>query len=88
MYTASSSAFRTFATTFELLEVNFFSQEKVLQFPGHRLAVDEPDLLPDESVAEENTNYCKDMSASEGVNADTKTMKMSNLPSHPQEAES
>jgi hypothetical protein len=46
MYTASSSrAYCTFATTFEALKANFFRWEKVLQFPGHRCTVDEPNLV-------------------------------------------
>jgi hypothetical protein len=88
MYTASSlGAYCTFANTFEALKANFFRQEKVLQFPGHRLAVDEPNLVPEEFVAEENVNYCKDMSASEGVNADNKMVKNFNLPLPPQDEE-
>jgi hypothetical protein len=84
MYTISSlHAYCTFTTTFKALEANFFCQEKVLQFPGHRLAIDEPNLVPEEFVAEENVSYCKDVSASDGVNKDDKTVKTSNLPSPP-----
>jgi hypothetical protein len=88
MYTASSlCAYHAFATTFEALEANFFRREKVLQYPGRRRTVDEPDLVPEEFVVEENVNYCKDMSASEGVNTDDKMAKTSNLPSPPQDEE-
>jgi hypothetical protein len=88
MYTASSlGAYRGFATTFTSLEANFFCWEKVLKFPGCRLAIDEPDLIPEEFVAEENVNYCKDASASEGANAGNNMVKTSNLPSPPQEEE-
>jgi hypothetical protein len=78
-------AYRTFATTFKSLKENFFRWEKVLRFPGRRLAVNEPDLLPEEFVAEENVNHHKDVSASEGVNAYNKTEKTSTLPLPPQE---
>jgi hypothetical protein len=59
----------------------------VLQFPGCRHAIDEPDLVPEEFVAEENVNYCKDVSASEGVNVDDKTVKTFNFPLPPQDEE-
>jgi hypothetical protein len=86
MYTASSShAYHVFTTTFEVLEANFFHREKVLKFPGRRLANDEPNLVPEEFVAEENVNYPKDVSASEGANVDNKMVKTSNLPLPPQE---
>jgi hypothetical protein len=76
MYMASSlRAYCTFVTTFEAREANFFCREKVLQFPGRRCTIDEPNLVLEEFVAEENFNYCKNMSASEGVNADDKTVK-------------
>ncbi len=88
MYTASSlCSYHTFATTFESLEANFFCPEKALRFPGRRLAIDEPNLVTEEFVAEKNTNYCKDVSASEGVNADNKMVKLSNLPLPPHEEE-
>ncbi len=68
MYTAASSCtYRAFATTFEALEAPFFQQEKVLQFPGRGCTINEPDLVPEELVAEENVNYCKDVLASEGA---------------------
>jgi hypothetical protein len=38
-------------------------------------------------MAEENVNYQKDMSASEGANADDRTVKASNLPLPPQKEE-
>ncbi len=40
------------------------------------------------AAREENVNYQKDVSASEGANADNRMVKMSNLPSPPQEEES
>ncbi len=87
IYTASSlCAYCAFATTFEALKAKFFCQEKVLQFPGRRHAVDEPDLIPEEFEAEENLNYCKDI-ASEGVNVENKMVKTSNLLLPPQEEE-
>ncbi len=46
---------------------------------------DEPNLVPAEFMAEENVNYCKDMLASEGANANDKTVKTSNLPLPPQQ---
>ncbi len=88
MYMASLlCAYCAFATTFEALEANFFCREHALQFPGCGRTVDEPDLIPEEFVAEENINYCKDVSASEGVNVDNMTVKTSNLPSPPQDEE-
>ncbi len=66
MYTASSSrAYCAFATTFEALKANFFCRELVLQYPGYRCAINEPNLVPEDFAAEENVNYCKDVSASE-----------------------
>jgi hypothetical protein len=38
-------------------------------------------------MAEENVNYRKDMSASEGASADNRMVKTSNLPLPPQEEE-
>ncbi len=88
MYTAASlRAYCTFATTFEALEAPFFQQVKVLQFPGHGHTIDDPNLVPEEFVAEENVNYCKDVSANEGANADDKTVKTSNLPLPSQQEE-
>jgi hypothetical protein len=37
-----------FTTTFEALEANFFFREKVLQFPGCRLAINELSFAPEE----------------------------------------
>jgi hypothetical protein len=86
MYTTSSlSAYPTVATSFEAHKAIFFCREKVLQFPGCRCAVDEPDLIPEEFVAEDNINYCKEVLASEGVNSDDKMVKTSNLPLPPQD---
>jgi hypothetical protein len=84
MYTAASShTYGAFATTFEAMEVPFFQQERVLQFSGCGRTVDEPKLVPEEFVAEENVNYGKDMSASEGANADNRMVKTANLPLPP-----
>jgi hypothetical protein len=55
----------------------------VLQFPGHGHTIDKPELVPEEFVAKENVNYQKDMSASEGANADERTVKTANLLSPP-----
>jgi hypothetical protein len=88
LYTAAlARAYCAFATTFKAMEVPFFQQEKVLQFPGHERTIDKPKFVPEEFVAEENVNYLKDMSASEGANADNMMVKMANLPSPPQEEE-
>jgi hypothetical protein len=54
---------------------------------GSRLPINEPNLVPTEFVAGEKVNYSKDVSASEGVNTDDKTVKTSNLPLPPQEEE-
>jgi hypothetical protein len=69
------------------MEAPFFGQERVLQFPGHGRTVNKPELVPEEFVAEENVNYWKDVSASEGANADNRTVKMANLPLPPQQEE-
>ncbi len=88
MYTpALSHAYRAFTTTFKVLEAPFFQREKVLQFPGHGHTINEPDLVPEEFMAEENVNYCRDVLASEGANADDKMVEMSNLLLPPQEEE-
>ncbi len=88
LYTASLlHAYRAFATTFETMEAPFFQRQRVLQFPGRGPTVDKPKLVPEEFVVEENINYWKDMSASEGANADNRTVKMANLPLLPQQKE-
>jgi hypothetical protein len=46
---------------------------------------DEPALVPEEFVAEENLNYKKNMSVNEGVDSDIDTVKTSNLPAPPNE---
>jgi hypothetical protein len=85
-YTAPSSCtYPAFTSIFEAFEAPYYHREMVLQFPGRRCAVDEPDLVPEEFVAEENVNYCKDVSASEGFNAADKIVKTSNLPLPPQD---
>jgi hypothetical protein len=81
-----SCAYQAFSI-FNAFEAPYYRQEKVLQFPGRRCAVNDPNLVPEEFVVEENINYCKDVSASEGVNADDETVKMSNLLSPPQDEE-
>jgi hypothetical protein len=88
MYKASSlHAYCTFATTFKALEANFFHREHVLKFPGPRRTIDDPNLVPEEFVVEKNVNYCKDVPASEGFNADDKTVKTFNLAPPPQDEE-
>jgi hypothetical protein len=69
------------------MEVPFFQRERALQFPGCGCTVDEPELVPEEFVVEENVNYPKDMPASEGANAANRTVKMANLPLPPQQEE-
>jgi hypothetical protein len=82
----SSRACHTFASTFEALEAPYFRRETVLQYdPGHRYTDDESVLVPEEFVAEENINFHKDVSVSEGVNADNETVKTSNLLLPPQD---
>ncbi len=88
LYTAAlSRAYHAFAATFEAMEAPFFQWERVLQFPGCGCTVDKPKLVPEEFVAEENINYWKDMPASEGANANDRTVKMANLPLPPQQEE-
>ncbi len=86
LYTAAlSRAYRAFTTTFEAMEAPFFQQERGLQFPGRGRTVNEPKLVPEEFVEEENLNYQKNISASEGPNADNRTVKTANSPSPQQE---
>jgi hypothetical protein len=88
MYTATLlRAYHAFATTFKALEAPFFRWEKVLQFPGHGRTINKPNLAPEEFVVEENVNYQKDVSVSEGANVDNRMVKMANLPLPPQEEE-
>jgi hypothetical protein len=77
--TALSYAYCAFATTFEAMEAPFFQREKVLQFQGQGRTVNKPKLVPEEFMVEENVNYPKDASASEGANADDRTVKTANL---------
>jgi hypothetical protein len=80
LYTAASlHTYHAFTTTFEAMEAPFFQWERVLQFPGRGCTVDKPELIPEEFVVEENVNYWKDVSASEGANADDRTVKTANL---------
>ncbi len=67
------------------MDAPFFQRERVLQFPQCGHTVDKPELVPEEFVAEENVNYWKDVSASEGANSDNRMVKMANLPSPQQE---
>jgi hypothetical protein len=83
--TALSCAYRAFATTFEAMEAPFLQRERVLQYHGRGRTVDELKLVPEEFVAEENVNYRKNVLASEGANADNRTVKMANLPLPQQE---
>jgi hypothetical protein len=53
----------------------------------HRHTVYKPKLVPEEFVAEENVNYWKDMSASEGANADNRMVKTGNLMLPPKQEE-
>jgi hypothetical protein len=86
LYTAALlRAYCAFAATFEAMDVPFFRQERVLQFPGCGCTIDEPKLVPEDFLAEENVNYQKNMSASEGANVDDRTVKMANLPLPQQE---
>jgi hypothetical protein len=88
MYTAAlSRAYPAFATTFKAMEVPFFQRERVLQFLGCGCIVNKSEFFPEEFVAEENVNYWKDMSASEGVKADNRMVKMANLLLPPQQEE-
>ncbi len=77
MYSASSSlVYCAYTTTFEALEASFFHREHVLQFPGLCRC---DNLAKQEFVAEENINYKKGKSASEGaINHDDETIKTSN----------
>jgi hypothetical protein len=88
LYTAASlRAYGVFATTFEALKAPFFQREKVLQFPGCGRTINKPKLVPEEFVVEENINYWKDVSASEGAHVDDRTVKTTNLPSPPMQDE-
>ena len=67
------------------MEAPFFQRERVLQFPGRGRTVNEPKLVPEEFVVEENVSYWKNVSESEGANAEDRTVKTANLPSPQQE---
>jgi hypothetical protein len=77
MYSALSSlAYRAYTTTFKVLEASFFRREHVLQFPGLRR---HDNLAEQEFVAEENMNYEKGKSTSEGaINHNNEMIKTSN----------
>jgi len=80
----SSRTYCTFAATFEALEATYYRKETVFQYPGCYLAMDdEPPLVPEEFVAEENLNYDKNMSVNEGVESNDETVITSNLPAPP-----
>jgi hypothetical protein len=51
----------------------------ILQFPERGRTVNKPKLVPEEFVVEENVNYWKNVLASEGANADDRTVKTANL---------
>jgi hypothetical protein len=55
--TALSCAYRAFVTTFQAMEAPSFQWERVLRFPGRRPTLNQPKLVPEEFVAEENVNY-------------------------------
>jgi hypothetical protein len=77
LYTAALlRAYHAFATTFEAMEAPFFQRERVLQFPGRGRTINNPKLVPEEFVVEENVNYWKEVLASEGANADDKDGKL------------
>ncbi len=59
---SASFAYPMLTSIFEVFEVPYFQRETDLQFPGHRHTVDEPALIPEEFVAEENVNFHKDVS--------------------------
>jgi hypothetical protein len=89
LYTAALlRAYPVFATTFEAMEAPFFQRERVLQFLWRGCTVNEPELVPEEFVAEENVKYWKDVSLSEEANADNMTVKMANLLSPQQQEQS
>jgi hypothetical protein len=69
------------------MEAPFFQRERVLQFPGRSRTVNKPELVPEEFVAEENVFCRKDVSASEGANADNRIVKRANIPLPPQQEE-
>jgi hypothetical protein len=83
--TALLRTYHAFATTFKAMEDPFFQRERVLQFLGRRCTVDETKWVPEEFVVEENVNYWKNVLASEGANADDRTVKTANLLSPQQE---
>jgi hypothetical protein len=73
--------------TFKALEVPYFVRETVLQYPGCRHTNKEDTLVSEEFDAEENINFCKDMSVDEGDNVNNKTLITSNLRAPHQEEE-
>jgi hypothetical protein len=61
-YTAPSShTYRAFTSIFEDFEALYYHREMVLQSPGRRRTVNEPNLVPEVFVLEGNANYCKDV---------------------------
>ncbi len=80
----STSSYRSFVNTFQVLEAPFFARERVLQVPGRRWLNGVPPP-PEEFVAKENINYHKDTTVSEGdICEDDKTLLTSNLPPPPE----
>jgi hypothetical protein len=78
-----TSSYHAFVNTFQVLEAPFFAHERVFQVPGH-CWLDGAPSPSKEFVAEENINYHKDMTVSEGdVCEDDKTLLTSNLPPPP-----
>jgi hypothetical protein len=76
----STSLYHAFVNTFQALEAPFFTRERVLQVPGRRW-LDGMPPLPEEFVAKENINYCKDTAVHErDVCEDYKTLLARNLP--------
>jgi hypothetical protein len=59
-YTASLlRAYCLFAAKFVAMEAPFFQPKRVLQIPGCGRTIEEPKLVPEEFVVEENVNYRK-----------------------------
>jgi len=79
----SSRAYCAFATTFEALEAPYYRKETVLQYPSRHLMDNEPSFAPEELVSEENHNFEKEVSITEGVESDGEMVKTWNLPAPP-----
>jgi hypothetical protein len=70
------------------MEAPFFQWERVLEFPGRGRTAEEPELVPEEFVAEESVNYWKDESLSVGADSDNRTVKTNKLLTPQQEEQS